>query len=87
MTKFTKNKKKLKKKKKILSRLNFCLTTERQIKTTMKGHLTLVKRPSSKNLQIINAREGMEKRKPSHTAGGNRDWYSHYGEQYGLFVV
>ena len=25
----------------------------------------------------------MEKRKPSHTVGGNVNWCSHYGEQYG----
>ena len=25
----------------------------------------------------------MEKRKPSYTVGGNVNWYSHYGEQYG----
>jgi len=25
----------------------------------------------------------VEKRKPSSTAGGNVNWYSHYGEQYG----
>ena len=25
----------------------------------------------------------MEKRKPSYTVGGNANWYSHYGEQYG----
>ena len=25
----------------------------------------------------------MEKREPSHTVGGNVNWYNHYGEQYG----
>ena len=25
----------------------------------------------------------MEKREPSYTAGGNVNWYNHYGEQYG----
>ena len=25
----------------------------------------------------------MEKRETSHTAGGNVNWYNHYGEQYG----
>ena len=25
----------------------------------------------------------MEKREPSYTVGGNVNWYSHYGEQYG----
>ena len=39
--------------------------------------------PSSKNLQTINAGEGVEKREPSCTVGGNVNWYSHYGEHYG----
>ena len=39
--------------------------------------------PSSKSLQITNAEEGVEKREPSYTIGGNVNWYSHYGEQYG----
>ena len=34
-----------------------------------------------KNLQIINVREGAEKRE-SYTVGGNVNWYSHNGEQY-----
>ena len=39
--------------------------------------------PSSKNLETINAGEGVEKREHSCTVGGNVNWYSHYGEQYG----
>ena len=39
--------------------------------------------PSSNYLQSINAGEGVEKREPSCTAGGNVNWYNHYGEQYG----
>ena len=39
--------------------------------------------PSSIHPQIANAREGGEKREPSHPVGGNVSWYSHYGEQYG----
>ena len=38
---------------------------------------------SPKNLQIINSEEDMEKRAPSCTVGGNVNWYSHFGEQYG----
>ena len=37
----------------------------------------------SKSLQAINAGEGVEKREPSYTAGGNANQYSHYGEQCG----
>ena len=40
---------------------------------------------SSKNLQRVNAREGVEKREPCYTVGGNVNWYSHYGEQCGDF--
>ena len=39
-----------------------------------------------KNRQTINAGEGVEKREPSYTVGGNVNWYSHYGEQYGGFL-
>ena len=39
--------------------------------------------PSSKSLQEINAGEGEEKKEPSYNVGGNVNWYSHYGEQYG----
>ena len=35
-----------------------------------------------KTLQIINVREGVEKRKSLYTVGGNVNWYSHYGEEY-----
>ena len=31
----------------------------------------------------VNAGEGVEKREPSYTVGGNINWCSHYGEQYG----
>ena len=34
--------------------------------------------PSLKSLQIINAGEGVEKRKPSYTVDGNVNWCSHY---------
>ena len=44
---------------------------EMQIKTTMRYHLTLVRMAITKNLQTTNAGEGVEKREPSHTVGGN----------------
>ena len=36
------------------------------------------------SLHIINAGEGVEKKEPSYTVGGNVNWYSHYAEQYGV---
>lgn len=51
---------------------------EIQVKITVRHHITLVRWPSSKGLQIINAREGMEKRKPSYTIDGSVNWLSHY---------
>ena len=32
------------------------------------------------HVQAINAGEGVEKREPSYTVGGNANWFSHYGE-------
>ena len=56
---------------------------EMQIKITMRYYLTPVKMAiNKKNLQTINVGQGVEKREPSHTVGGNVNWYSHYGEQY-----
>ena len=54
-----------------------------QIKTTMRYHVIRVRMIIIKNLQTINAREGVEKREPSYTVGRNINWYSHYGEQHG----
>ena len=53
-----------------------------QIKTTKGYHLTPVRMAIIKNLQTVNAGEGVEKREPSYIAAGNVNWYSHYGEQY-----
>ena len=39
--------------------------------------------PSLISLQIKSAGEGVEKKEPSYTAGGNVNWYIHYGKQYG----
>ena len=43
---------------------------EIQINTTMRYHLNQLEWPSSKNLQTINAREGVEKRELSWTVVG-----------------
>jgi len=44
---------------------------EMQIKTRMRYYLMPVRMAAIQNLQTINAREGVEKRKPSYTVGGN----------------
>ena len=38
---------------------------------------------TNKSLQMINAGEGVEKREPSYTVGGNVHWCNQYGKQYG----
>ena len=56
---------------------------EMQINTTMRYHLTQLRMAIIKNLQTMNAGEGVEKREPSYTVDEKVNWYSHYGEQYG----
>ena len=56
---------------------------EMQIKTTMRYHLTLVRVAITNKSQITNAGEGVEKREPFYTVGGNVNWYDYYGKQYG----
>ena len=43
----------------------------------------LLEWPSSKSLQVTNIGKDVEARKPVYTVGGNLNWYSHYGKQYG----
>ena len=54
-----------------------------QIKTTMRYHLTPVRMAIINKSTNTSAGGGVEKREPSCTAGGNVNWYSHYGEQFG----
>ena len=49
---------------------------EVQIKTTLRYLLTPVRMAIIKNLQTRNAGEGVEKREPSYTVGGNVNWYT-----------
>ena len=44
---------------------------EMQIKTTVRYHFTPVRMAAIQNQQEINAGEGVEKREPSYTVGGN----------------
>ena len=48
--------------------------------------MTVVTIYSDFRAQIINAGEGMGRKEPSHTVGGNVSWYKHYGEQYAGFL-
>ena len=40
----------------------------------------LVASLGSSMYSIMSAGEGLERREPSYTVGGNVNWYSHYGE-------
>ena len=54
---------------------------EMQIKTSMTYYLTPVRMAIIKNLETKSSGEGVEKREPSYTVGGNVNWYNYYGEQ------
>ena len=54
------------------------ISREMQIKTTMRYHLTLVRRAIIKK-STINAGEDVEKRESSCIVGGTVNWHSHYG--------
>ena len=55
---------------------------EVQIKITMKKS----KWPSSKSLQIINARRGVGKKEHFYTVDGNMNWYSQW-RRYGSYFI
>ena len=59
------------------------IITEMHIKNTVRYDLTLPEWLSLKSVQITSAGEGVEKREPSYTVGGDVIWYSYYGKQYG----
>ena len=58
---------------------------EVQTKATVRYHPHQSEGPSSKSPKLTNAREGGEKEKRSCTVGGNVNWCSYGGEQYGGF--
>ena len=49
----------------------------------MSYHLTLVRMAIIRNLQTVDAGEGVEKREHFYAISVNVNGYSHYGEQYG----
>ena len=56
---------------------------EMKIKITMRHHITPVRMAIIHKSTNNNDGGAVEKREPSCTAGGNVNWYSHYGEQFG----
>jgi len=56
---------------------------EMQIKTTMRYYFTTVRMVIIKKIRVTSVGEDVEKRGPPYIVGGNINWYSHYGKQYG----
>ena len=54
-----------------------------QIKSITANHLILVRMAIIENSKTTNAGEGIEKREPSCAVGGNVNWCSYYGKEYG----
>ena len=63
--------------------LNIVIIREIQIKTTKRYHLTPVRMAMITKSVNNNGGEDVEKSEHSCTVGGDVNWYSHYGEQYG----
>ena len=61
------------------------LIREKQIKTTVRYHLTPVRMAIINKSTNKNAGEGMGKRGPSCTVSRNVNWYSCYGKQHREF--
>ena len=61
------------------------IVREMQIKTAVRYHLKLARMATIKKKKIHNNcwRRCEEKGTTTYTSGGNVNWYSHYGEQYG----
>ena len=54
-----------------------------QIKTTMRYHLTPARMAKIKNIKVVSVGRDRVKRELSYTVGGNVNWFSHCGKQYG----
>ena len=53
------------------------------MKTTIRYHFMPVRMAVIQKSTSNNAGQGVEKREPSYTVGGNANYYSHYGEECG----
>jgi hypothetical protein len=64
-----------------------CLTSlsikEVESKTMLRFQLTPVRMPVSRTQTATYVGEDVRKKEPSYTAGGNVNYYNHYGKQYG----
>ena len=60
---------------------------EKQIKTTMRFHVTLVRMVIIKSSTNNKYWSGCGEKGSSYTGGGNRSWYSHYVKQYEVSSV
>ena len=59
---------------------------KKEKKTTVRYHCDICQIwLLSKRPQMTNVGEDVEKREPSYTVGGNVNWCSHCGKQYGSF--
>jgi hypothetical protein len=64
-----------------------CLTSlsikEVESKTMLRFQLTPVRMPVSRTQTTTYVGEDVRKKEPLYTAGGNVNYYNHYGKQYG----